>query len=794
MPTKNGALLNTYLLVFLAVLFVAAALSLPQKADAVGLCPGEAVLGVIGLLHTCVDSSGNPLNNPDGSLAYSFTTLQVAEWAENNGQDLPEVITQAKEAAGSCGLDFYRCFWNPLIAALGSVPTSIGAWVLTVSGMLFNFLVDHTIIEFKVSIIDRVGDGIDVTWTAFRDIANIVIIGMFTFIAISLILGIKEYGERKMIARVLIVAVLINFSLLFTKIIIDVSNFTAYQFFKATQIPIAAVQGDISVGEQADTAGIAGSFLKAMGASSIGDTYNALLALQEGEAGRWWVTILFGLLTGILLILAAAVLLYGSFLLIARALLLIFLLITAPLAFASWLVPKFAQQGWSLWWDTLLKNAVFAPLLMILLWVSLWIAFAFQAKGNTLGSLVGNPRGSLGIDALFSYFIILGMLFMSIRLASKFSGTIAGFSMAAVVPAFGVGLATRFGGVLGRQFIGRPALNMSERLQKRAKDAYLADNTFKARLYDFGAQRLKGPAKRDFNAMRTPFGGAVAKTAGVKVDTLTGKKLGGFEETQKAYLKRVGEQSRRLELSKDEKEEIRAKGLDKALRENADLAQRYAESEKSQKENEGLAKALTRERDETAETFSRSIRGLEVRLEGHRGALAGTAEGTPEHEEATRRVTEAERVLTEERKRERTELVAQKKKIDEAREASQRASRMFKAATEDAEQTAIAAGDIPEKFRDAGDIAKDIVRGDFTASLFKTSGLGLGSLEKLAEKAGKEAGKQKKNTRVKEDLGAALKELAKEEGGHETPPASGSVSSPASPGGGGGGGAGGSGH
>src|SRR3989344_1086488 len=208
MPTKNGALLNTYLLVFLAVLFVAAALSLPQKADAVGLCPGEAVLGVIGLLHTCVDSSGNPLNNPDGSLAYSFTTLQVAEWAENNGQDLPEVITQAKEAAGSCGLDFYRCFWNPLIAALGSVPTSIGAWVLTVSGMLFNFLVDHTIIEFKVSIIDRVGDGIDVTWTAFRDIANIVIIGMFTFIAISLILGIKEYGERKMIARVLIVAVL----------------------------------------------------------------------------------------------------------------------------------------------------------------------------------------------------------------------------------------------------------------------------------------------------------------------------------------------------------------------------------------------------------------------------------------------------------------------------------------------------------------------------------------------------------------------------------------------------------
>ena len=38
--------------------------------------------------------------------------------------------------------------------------------------------------------------------------SNIVIIGMFTFIAIATILGITEYGYKKMLSRVLIVAVL----------------------------------------------------------------------------------------------------------------------------------------------------------------------------------------------------------------------------------------------------------------------------------------------------------------------------------------------------------------------------------------------------------------------------------------------------------------------------------------------------------------------------------------------------------------------------------------------------------
>ena len=125
-------------------------------------------------------------------------------------------------------------------------------------------------------------------------------------------------------------------------------------------------------------------------------------------------------------------------------------------------------------------------------------------------------------------------------------------------------------------------------------------------------------------------------------------------------------------------------------------------------------------------------------------------------------------------------------KIREAREASERASRSFKETNEELTKTAVAAGHIPEKFKQAGDIAQDIVRDSYTATLFKASGLSPKSTEKLAKKAGKEAGKQEKQHRIKEDFGPALKDFGKEESEAAPPPAA-PTPTPAPSGGGGGG-------
>ena len=563
--------------------------------------------------------------------------------------------------------EFYRCLWDPLIASIGSIPASIGAVSVTLAGMLFNYLVQHTIIDFKTSVIDAIGDGINTAWTAFRDIANIVIIGMFTFIAISLILGIKEYGERKMIARVLIVAVLINFSLLFTKMIIDASHFTAYQFYKAAQAQTPEFQTKAASGAAVTTQqqgkvdqGIAGAFLNAMGITGIGDVYNAVLRLQSGDSGTWWVTILYGLFTGILFALAAIVLLYGAFLLIARALLLIFLMVTSPLAFASWLVPKFAQDGWHKWWDTLLRLAVFAPLLMILLWVTLMVANAFKGKAvGTLGKLSdpGTPAEfSLGIDALFGYLVILGMLFLSIKIASKFSGTIAGFAVAgsALKLSAGVPLAlgARVAGFAGRNIIGRRAA-MSEKETEKDIGKY---RTLLAKVRPSDTRRkgiltekldelekskksAGGLANRQFRLGGTALGGAVFQGLGVPGGVVGGK-VAGFTDRAKRI---AGDAAKRAvevtTLSEAQKTLIKNQAEGQARAQHFQERQSKEEAARTkQREKEAAEEKARTKSDEhnAAETARKELQQTIKQLED-----AGV-QGTPDNHPMRRQYAEAQ--------------------------------------------------------------------------------------------------------------------------------------------------------
>ncbi|MBI4133234.1 hypothetical protein HY478_01325, partial [Candidatus Uhrbacteria bacterium] len=180
-------------------------------------------------------------------------------------------ISGAVATAGlSCGYFWnwvgFTCFLRLFSVLTGTVLISLTAFFLALSAFLFNVLVHHTVVSFGYLFNDGVQQAINVGWGGIRDIANIVIIGLFVFLAINIILGVKDFGDKSKIARFLIIAVLINFSLLFTKVIIDASNFTAFQFYKASGLGIAPdtpAVGDFWSGEFAKK-GLAGEFIKVM--------------------------------------------------------------------------------------------------------------------------------------------------------------------------------------------------------------------------------------------------------------------------------------------------------------------------------------------------------------------------------------------------------------------------------------------------------------------------------------------------------------------------------------------------
>ncbi len=414
------------------------------------------------------------------------------------------------------------CLGRSLSAIIGSLLITVAAWLLEAIGLLFNYLTYYTIITFGnfnstgVSGLVNFTNNINVGWGLFRDLSNIVIIGLFTFISISIILGLKEYGAKKMVARVLIIAVLINFSLLFTKIIVDASNFTAYQFYNAaklngTDTPTGAFNLDTY--SQFSQSGVAGELFKFMGITGLSNTFNLL---QQGADTQQngWIILLHGLFAATMLLGVALVLLYGSFLLLTRAIMIIILMLTASIAFATHLVPALDKRGWSLWWESLINVAVFAPVLMIFLWITLMLAKSLApTNGGTLGALVGDPTGSSNLSALFSYIMILGLLYASFKISSTFASMASGISfagMAAGALALATGGVT---GLAGRALIGKSSAGGLASLQQKIEDRKAAGGKDASRFERARMQTYASLSKATFDPTKTKLGAAATKGA-----------------------------------------------------------------------------------------------------------------------------------------------------------------------------------------------------------------------------------------------------------------------------------------
>src|SRR3989338_5481722 len=395
--------------------------------DAAGLPVEEGtVVQLPGGVPGCKDPSGKifavDLNN---------TRVEVNEQGDildQNGNPTGTKIAQFAARPLTC-TGFIDCIlalpsalWQAAVTLLAGTLIEVSRWFLIVAGTLFNWLVENTIIQFGAWYLTIKG-AVETAWTAFRDIANIFIIGIFTYVAISIILGLKDFGQKKMIASVLIVAVLINFSLLFTKMVIDVSNYTAAQIYTA-----AALGGTASTkGGQAGAAtkgtnyGIADQFMNLLGVGTFGDAFKVVDKTAQAKDSGAWIALLHGILVMAVILGAAMVLFYGCFLLISRMIMLIFLMVTAAIAVASYLIPDWgtSNYGFKAWKSSLIWCVTFAPMLMIFLWMTLNVSYALRGTSKaTLGAALSDPAGGKNIEALFTYVLVLGLLFTTFKLSS----------------------------------------------------------------------------------------------------------------------------------------------------------------------------------------------------------------------------------------------------------------------------------------------------------------------------------------------------------------------------------------
>ncbi|OHB10490.1 MAG: hypothetical protein A3H60_01710 [Candidatus Zambryskibacteria bacterium RIFCSPLOWO2_02_FULL_44_12b] len=386
------------------------------------------------------------------------------------------------------------------------------------SGTILNFVVQYTVLDFA----DKIKEisGINIAWRTIRDLANMGFIFILLYAAIKTILGVG--GEtQKLIRNIVIVAVLINFSLFFTKIVIDISNVLAIFFYDA--IAPGALQNTV-------TTGLSGTLMNPLKLTSLWDVSD--IAFQ----GK--TLIIVGIMGTIVSLIVAFVFFAISIMFVIRFVVLIFTLILSPLAFMGFILPQLEKQK-NQWWEALSGQAFFAPIYFMLTWVVIKISSGLivnqsgtmvEVFTGTLGANGGVTQPSLGsMGILVNFIIMIVLIIASLLIAKEWANKAGPSASAATKWAMGAAGGASFGlaGRAGRYTVGAAAEMAKEsKIYKRLEAA--SPNSRLARLTLAATDKT---SRASFDARGGRLGGVLAG-AGIE----GGKaQEGGFEADRKAY-------------------------------------------------------------------------------------------------------------------------------------------------------------------------------------------------------------------------------------------------------------------
>ena len=310
--------------------------------------------------------------------------------------------------------------WIPVFIA--------GLFFYTTAG-IFDFLIDYTVINFTDLFNSFFKSGVETAWSVFRDVGNIMMIGMFVFVAFATILNSTTYGLKQFAVRIVVVAVLINFSLFFTKALVDISNFTATQFRQQIVTTNPGGQVTTGSGDVVDN-GISGVFLAKAGITPLyTGASGGLLAglgadITSNLAGNAFSkngsNLTYVVITILTFTIAGSIFLFASILLLTRVITFVMLMLLSPLAFVAYMTPNM-EKWWTHWWYTLIKNVIFAPLFMLLVWASVKILENVSPGGNFIDA--SSTGQFLNTEAFFNVAIAMGLLYASTKIASELSIT-----------------------------------------------------------------------------------------------------------------------------------------------------------------------------------------------------------------------------------------------------------------------------------------------------------------------------------------------------------------------------------
>lgn len=459
-----------------------------HTADKSTLTADPNLFGTASSTYTNRDSAGNVVGQSTGTTTGATGTL-------NNGTDY-----SATAMAGSCGVDF-GCHLarlpGMLFTGIAYLFLTLSGFLLGLAGTVFNWVVIRTVFQFGTYF--GTNEGMLIAWGVMRDVANIGLLFGFILMGVLLILNVDGGGHghghgggisaKKAIPRLIIFAVLLNFSLFASQVVIDVAN-----AFSASFATLAGEQckTDTTDGTSADTnkqsgadcanEGVAGKILYVAGLNKINDIDELSVDFIANSVSQPVPYAVSLIMLSLFVLITAMVLLAGAIMLIIRVVILSLLMVTSPIGFAGMAIPKL-QGVASMWWGKLMSQAFFAPVYLLFIFISIKLTEGLTSGGATLASaVIGNQGNSAAgnMQIVMVFLIVIGFMIGSLIAASKMGATGAKFATqsAAALTLGAVGTAGRrtIGIASGKAATRIASSNLARTSPTLARFAYTAAN------------------------------------------------------------------------------------------------------------------------------------------------------------------------------------------------------------------------------------------------------------------------------------------------------------------------------
>lgn len=529
---------------------------------------------------------------------------------------------------------------------------SATAMLTGAAGLLLNYVIKYLVLGMGNILGDGtastigLGQVIDEMWRVVRDVCNLAFIFGLIFIGFQTILNVETLNTKKTLVAVIVGALLINFSLFFTQVIIDVSNVLATELHKILSIEEGTLPGDGSSFVETSTSlsspdklnfGVAGIFLHHMGLIKFWGTGNNITKFDVDDSGEF----AFFFMGTIFLLVAAFVFAAGAVLLIVRFVVLTLLMIFSPILFAGMVFPQ--SQGFAKGlWKKLLQNAFLAPvyLLMLVLTAKFLAGTSALFKGDFSDAFRATNSGgevAVGAFAIVLNFVLAAVLLIAALVIAKQMSSSGANAATKIAGRFAFGAAS----FAGRNTIGRAGQWFTEwdRIKRAAsrpdkvKDAkgnVISTLGLRGKALRWAARRgIEGgryTAKSNFD-VRT----VAAKTG---LDKATGLELGkpqkgGFEQRQKdiakkeiEFAKALGEDKKAIEglqasidsltAEIDSNETMRMTELRPLERRRADAGRRLenARTEEAKQVERDLISAIDSQIEDVNAQYAQELRPL----------------------------------------------------------------------------------------------------------------------------------------------------------------------------------------